>query len=97
MEDWQKLSVSAFGARRVWVEQVSLFQRGGNDAKSAFPRAVEEVESALHLLPMCQVEEGVADGLRVASLEDVLRRKDQRLHFQEVPMSKEREGSALQR
>ena len=60
-------------------------RQGSNKAAStSLPGVVEEVESAIHPLPVLQVEEGVGDALAVASLEDVLRREDQRLHLQQV-------------
>lgn len=51
---------------------------------TALPGAVEQVERPLYPFPVLQVEEGVGDGLTVASLQNVLWRKNQTLHLQEI-------------
>ena len=45
---------------------------------------MQQVERALHSLPVLQVEEGVGDGLTVAALQDVFWREDETLHLQEI-------------
>lgn len=51
---------------------------------TALPGAVQQVEGPLHPFPVLQVEEGVGDGLAVASLQDVFWRKNQTLHLQQI-------------
>lgn len=53
-------------------------------ALTALPGAVEQVERPLHPFPVLQMEEGVGDGLAVASLQNVLWRKNQTLHLQKI-------------
>lgn len=48
---------------------------------TSLPGAVQQVERALHTLPVLQVEEGVGDGFAVPALQDVLRRQNQTLHL----------------
>ena len=84
VEERQQFPIGAFGARRVRIEQMSLFQRRGNDTERAFPRAMQKVESPVDFLPMRQMEERVTNRLRIAALQNVLRREDQRLHFEKI-------------
>lgn len=51
---------------------------------TALPGAVEQVERPLYPFPVLQVEEGVGDGLAVASLQNVLWGKNQTLHLQKI-------------
>ena len=64
---------------------MSLFERRRNDAEGPLPRAVEEIESAVDLFPVRQVEEGVGNGFRVAAFQNVFGREDQGLHLEEIP------------
>ena len=52
----------------VWVEEVSLLERVGYEPEGALPGAVEQVEGAVHPLPVLQVEERVRYRLGVAPL-----------------------------
>ena len=80
----QQLAVDRLAARRVRVEEVALFERLRQRSEGALPRALQQAERALHLLPVFQMEEAVRDGLAVAALEHVLGRQDERLHLEEV-------------
>merc|ERR1719341_1359488 len=84
VENWQKLPVSTLGATRVRVEEVSFLQRIWQQAKSALPCAVQQVQGPINPFPMCEMVEGVADRLTVPPLEDVLGWQDQRLHLQQI-------------
>merc|ERR1719322_1990847 len=81
VERRQQLTVGALGAAWVWVEEVSLLERVWDEPEGALPGAVEQVEGAVHPLPVLQVEERVRYRLRVAPLQHMLRRQDQRLHL----------------
>jgi hypothetical protein len=83
-QTWKEFPVGALGAGWIGVEKVTPLQGVGQHAEGALPGAVQQVESALHLLPVRQVEEGVGDRFRVATLQHVLRRQDHWLHFQQV-------------
>ncbi len=52
VEGWEQLAVSALGAARIGVEEVSLLQRVRDQAKGAFPRTMKQVHGSLHSLPM---------------------------------------------
>ena len=82
------------------MEEMSFLQWVWQQAKSALPCAVQQVQSPINPVgtlmvccirkepkepfPMCEMVEGIADGLTVTPLEDVLRRQDQRLHLQQI-------------
>jgi len=51
---------------------------------TSFPRALEQVDGAVDPFPVPQVEKRVRDRLTVPALQDVLRRKYQRLHLQQI-------------
>jgi len=51
---------------------------------TSLPGALKQVDGSVDPLPVPQVEERVRDGLAVTTLQDVLRRKYQRLHFQQI-------------
>jgi hypothetical protein len=66
------------------MEQVALLERVRYETKRALPCALQKVECALHSLPVTQVKERVGYGLAVASLQNVLRRKYETLHFEQI-------------
>ena len=52
----------------IGIEQMSLLKRIGQESEGALPGAVEQVEGAVHPLPVLQVEERVRYRLGVAPL-----------------------------
>ena len=54
-----------------------------------FPGTLEQVDGSVDPFPVSQMEEGVRDCLTVSTFQNVLRRKDQWLHFQQILYSRQ--------
>lgn len=62
MEARQKLAISTFGAH-LWVreEQVAFLQWVWDETKSSFPSVLEEIQGAIDVLPVLEVEKCVLE------------------------------------
>lgn len=67
---------------------MALLQRVRDHAESSFPSAVEQVKRSLNPLPMRKMKESVGHRLRVAPLQDMLRRQAQWLHLEKILQKK---------
>lgn len=78
----QEFAVGGLSGLWVGEEKVPLLEGVGYEAEGALPGAMEQIESSIHSLPVCQMEEAVGYGLGVTALEYMFRGQNQWLHLQ---------------